>query len=164
MTLDPNTLRAIVEPLSGHWDSPDAEMIAAYAGKTRGDLMHGNMTDFLLANRQYLAGRTDLDLVAWQTAAKERIRWLSVQLALQSSAILAMAEENGRMRKLTSALERVACTDLFSGRLCGFDDPDDAETAEEEEAWRIIASEIEPLRRQADAAAGIKLHRWVRDE
>jgi hypothetical protein len=39
------------------------------------------MTDFALANRVFMADRNDLDLIVWQTAAKERIRWLSIELA-----------------------------------------------------------------------------------
>jgi hypothetical protein len=45
------------------------------------------MSDFELANRQFLAGRFDTDLVAWQTAAKDRIRWLSVKLAQAEAEI-----------------------------------------------------------------------------
>lgn len=71
--------------LTGHWETPDPEMLEDYAKRDRSDLAHGDMTDFALANRQFMAGRTDLDLIAWQTAAKERIRWLSVQLALRAS-------------------------------------------------------------------------------
>jgi hypothetical protein len=67
--------------VSEHWTDPDPDMLKDYAARTRGSLMHGEMTDFALANRQFMAGRGDLDLVSWQTAAKERIRWLSVQLA-----------------------------------------------------------------------------------
>lgn len=75
----------------GHWSDPDPAMIEDYAGRSRGDLMHGGMTDFALANRQFMAGRSDLDLVAWQAAAKERIRWLSVQLA-QATSLTAHAK------------------------------------------------------------------------
>ena len=50
------------------------------------------MTDFQLANAIFLAGRDDLDLVSLQTAAKERIRWLSLRLAAAEAAI-ARAEE-----------------------------------------------------------------------
>lgn len=57
-------------------------MAAEYAEQDRFTLANGEMTDFELANRLFVAGRSDLDLFAWQAAAKERIRWLSVQLVL----------------------------------------------------------------------------------
>lgn len=66
----------------GHWETESGQSIAIeYALKQRADLAHGPMSDFELANRQFMAGRFDTDLVAWQTAAKERICWLSVKLA-----------------------------------------------------------------------------------
>lgn len=69
----------------GHWHSEAGQQMAAeYATKARADLMMGDMPDFELANRQYLASRDDLDLIHFQTAAKERIRWLSVKLALSN--------------------------------------------------------------------------------
>jgi hypothetical protein len=70
----------------GHWDSEGGHEVAVeYVGKSRADLAHGELSDFLLANRVFMAGRGDLDLIAWQTAAKERIRWLSAQLALETT-------------------------------------------------------------------------------
>ena len=75
--------RALDPVAPGHWETPAGlAMAEEYAAMTREDLAKSAMSDFELANRQYLAGREDLDLVAWQTAAKERIRWLSVQLAI----------------------------------------------------------------------------------
>ncbi len=47
-------------------------------------VLNDGVVDFQLANAQYLVGRYDLDLIAFQTAAKERIRWLSAQLALSA--------------------------------------------------------------------------------
>ncbi len=47
----------------------------------RAALTMGNMTDDELANGVYMAGREDLDLIIWQDAAKDRIRWLSRSLA-----------------------------------------------------------------------------------
>lgn len=52
-----------------------------YSGRTRADLCKGEMTDFALANAQFMCDRNSLDLIVHQTAAKERIRWLSIQLA-----------------------------------------------------------------------------------
>lgn len=43
---------------------------------------YAQMTDFALANAVFMADRNDFDLMAYQTAAKERIRWLSVHLAM----------------------------------------------------------------------------------
>ncbi|MHB8287116.1 MAG: hypothetical protein ACYDD1_20905 [Caulobacteraceae bacterium] len=48
-----------------------------------------DMPDFRLANAVYMADRQDIGLVAVQTAAKDRIRWLSVQLALASAKAIA---------------------------------------------------------------------------
>ena len=74
------------EPVPGHWDTPEGtEKANEYAALTRDELCMGGLTDFQLANAQYLVGRHDLDLLAYQTAAKERIRWLSAQLALARS-------------------------------------------------------------------------------
>jgi len=50
----------------------------------RAALSMGDMSDDELANRVFMANRTDPDLIIWQTAAKDRIRWLS--RALESAA------------------------------------------------------------------------------
>jgi hypothetical protein len=72
---------------TGHWDSSaGAEKAREYAGLGRNDLTKGDISDFALANRVFLASRDDLDLIVWQTAAKERIRWLSAQLAIATGA------------------------------------------------------------------------------
>lgn len=74
--------------LPGHWDTLEGCFIAQdYAGKERSDLCMGDVSDLALANRQFLASRHDLDLIAYQTAAKERIRWLSAQLAIAHAAL-----------------------------------------------------------------------------
>jgi hypothetical protein len=57
-------------------------MAATYVDKTRHQLIKGDLTDLAVANAVFMAGREDLDLMVWQTAAKDRIRWLSVQLAV----------------------------------------------------------------------------------
>lgn len=71
------------EPVPGHWSTDEGtDMANTYAAKTREQLAYGNKTDLELANAIFMVGRGDLDLIGLQTAAKERIRWLSVQLAL----------------------------------------------------------------------------------
>lgn len=74
--------------MPGHWDTPEGrEMATEYLGMRREELTKGDMSDLLLANAQFLASRADLDLIVYQTAAKERIRWLSAQLAAASLAL-----------------------------------------------------------------------------
>lgn len=69
--------------LPGHWDTDEGREVAlAYADTERSTLAKGDLSDLVIANGVFLADRTDLDLIGWQTAAKQRIRWLSVQLAL----------------------------------------------------------------------------------
>lgn len=65
----------------GHCNDDAAweEFRRQYAGKPRS---RPDMTDFELANAVYMASpRNELDLLHLQTAAKERIRWLSIRLA-----------------------------------------------------------------------------------
>jgi hypothetical protein len=76
--------------LPGHWDTPAGhEMATEYAKLTRAKLGNAHRSDFAVANDVYMADRGDLDLIVHQTAAKERIRWLSVQLALAQAALAA---------------------------------------------------------------------------
>lgn len=75
-------LLELADEMPGHWDTAEGAAVARqYVNMPRGNLSHGEMSDLALANRMYMAGRGDLDLTAWQHAAKERIRWLSAQLA-----------------------------------------------------------------------------------
>ncbi len=71
------------KPVPGHW-STDAgtDMANRYAKMDRSELGMGQLTDLEIANAIYMADRHSLDLIMLQTAAKERIRWLSAQLAL----------------------------------------------------------------------------------
>ena len=70
-------------PIPGHWSSDEGtEMANRYADMKREDLAFGQKTDLELANAVYMADRHSLDLLSLQTAAKERIRWLSAQLAI----------------------------------------------------------------------------------
>jgi hypothetical protein len=59
-------------------DAAWAEFCRQYDGKPRS---FGDMSDFALANAVFLVDRYSLDLIKYQTAAKERIRWLSIELA-----------------------------------------------------------------------------------
>lgn len=71
------------ENLPGHWQTKAGlEMATEYAGWGRDRIGKRDLTDFELANAVFMASRDDLDLIVYQTAAKERIRWLSVHLAL----------------------------------------------------------------------------------
>lgn len=58
----------------------------------RAKLGMGHLTDDELANAVFMADRSSLDLIAYQTAAKDRIRWLSRALeAALSSRVEAQA-------------------------------------------------------------------------
>lgn len=71
------------EPVAGYWlTEGGTEMANRYLEKRREDLAYGHRSDLELANDVYMADRNSLDLLGLQTAAKERIRWLSAQLAL----------------------------------------------------------------------------------
>lgn len=65
---------------AGHCDDDAAwaEFVRQYDGKPRS---YPQWTDFALANAVFMASRNDLDLIVYQTAAKERIRWLSIRLS-----------------------------------------------------------------------------------
>ncbi len=63
-------------------DAAWSEMVRRYGPMDRSRLCMGEKSDFLLANAQFLVDRNSLDLIAYQTAAKDRIRWLSIQLAI----------------------------------------------------------------------------------
>lgn len=81
-------------PVTGHWDSAEgAAKATEQLSTTREQLGFANMTDFHLANAVFLADRHSLDLIAYQTAAKERIRWLSAQLAARDQIIREWAAE-----------------------------------------------------------------------
>lgn len=73
--------------MPGHWDTPEGHEIAVdYLAKERGSLAMGDLSDFHLANKQYLEeiaiGPVIIhSSIGVQTAAKERIRWLSAKLA-----------------------------------------------------------------------------------
>ena len=80
-----NDSEAIALPVEmpGHWDTAEGHQMALRClTEIRADLCKGDVSDLALANAVFMASRNDLDLIVWQTAAKERIRWLSAQLAL----------------------------------------------------------------------------------
>lgn len=64
------------------------------------------MTDFNLANMVFLKGRDDLDLPLYQTAAKERIRWLSIETALEAERASKAVEALEAIRALSAALRQ----------------------------------------------------------
>ena len=73
-----------MERPDGHCESDTDWFALSNSPVYQGDrslLSMGSLTDFQLANDQYLVNRDSLDLIAYQTAAKERIRWLSIRLA-----------------------------------------------------------------------------------
>ena len=87
----------------GHWDTPEGRELAERAlTETRSQLTKGQLSDFALANAVFMANRYGLDLIVYQTAAKERIRWLSAMLAavtadleLTSEALRAIEDGEG---------------------------------------------------------------------
>lgn len=85
---------AVPEIAPGHWDTAEGREIAVeYADKPRTWLTKGNVSDFALANAQFLVSRDSLELIHYQTAAKERIRWLSARLAVAEAALSVSAAE-----------------------------------------------------------------------
>lgn len=73
-------------------DAAWKEFSERYGKMSREELAKGNISDFALANAQFMCDRNSLDLIGYQTAVKDRIRWLSIQLA----AALAANVEAGR--------------------------------------------------------------------
>lgn len=75
-------MKQFEQPVPRHWDAEDGiEMANRCLEESRDQLAMPTMSDLHLANAQFLVSRYSLDLIAYQTAAKERIRWLSAQLA-----------------------------------------------------------------------------------
>lgn len=73
--------------MPGHWDTAEGrEMAERYLEQDRNQLGKAELSDLALANAQYLEDIsvgtvTFQSAIAMQTAAKERIRWLSAHLA-----------------------------------------------------------------------------------
>lgn len=93
---------AVVDELpdvaSGHWETPEGREIAVdYLAKDRASLCMGELSDFHLANKQYMEDIsvgtfTFQSAIAMQTAAKERIRWLSAQLAAANQKLASLSQ------------------------------------------------------------------------
>lgn len=68
----------------------------------RAALAMGNLTDDELANGVYMADRMSFNLIAYQTAAKDRIRWLSRAMERMRGAVEAVAQgpQNGEIMAL----------------------------------------------------------------
>lgn len=99
------------ENLPGHWTTAAGlEMAATYAGMTRDQLGDSDMPDLELANAIYLADRHDLSLIRFQTSAKERIRWLSVQLALRD---MQLAEARRLLGECGSLIDEAVTTHIY---------------------------------------------------
>lgn len=87
-------------------------------------LCGANRTDMEVAFEIATVSRHDLNLVAAQTTAKDRVRWLSAQLARAHqdrefllSTIRALQAEAGELR---GRLDATKCTNNSPGRLTGF--------------------------------------------
>lgn len=73
-------------PLPGFWYAVDGhEMAVRYSSMTREQLLDGVSSDMLVAFNVASLCRDDFDHEAVVQIAKDRIRWLSVQLALANA-------------------------------------------------------------------------------
>lgn len=102
MTTDLDT--AVERPPAGHCDDPAAwaEFVRQYDGQPRS---RPDLTDFALANAVFMADRSSFDLIVYQTAAKERIRWLSIELAKSQAAL---SSANARAKVAEEGLRAIA--------------------------------------------------------
>lgn len=99
-------LKALPDVLDGHWTTQEGrEMAERYAGKKRSELCHGDHTDFALANAVFMADRNSLDLMAYQTSAKDRIRWLSAQVAILTARAEASEQREAGLREVVNSLK-----------------------------------------------------------
>jgi len=91
MTTEKTMTAKLPDVLAGHWATPEGlEMARRYAGMHRMEVMAQNQTDMEVANAAFM----DPSIMNL-TVAKDRIRWLSVQLALANAgkaALLTTAE------------------------------------------------------------------------
>jgi hypothetical protein len=91
--------------LAGHWETSEGlDKAREYATKTRADLALSDRTDLGLANALYLVNGE----IVIQTAAKERMRWLSVQLAIALSRTQAAEKALEEAGKALEAVQRIA--------------------------------------------------------
>lgn len=107
------------EVKAGHWATPEgAEMAQRYASKTREQIPYGGVTDFELANRIFMADRGSLELIGYQTAAKERIRWLSAHLAAtEARAEAAEASVLKLLEDYAASIESMSCKEYLVDKL-----------------------------------------------
>ncbi|HEY1071473.1 hypothetical protein [Brevundimonas sp.] len=117
MTVTPTT-QSVVVPVRGPGHCDDdaawAEFVRQYDGQPRS---RPDLTDFALANRVFMADRNDLDLIVWQTAAKERIRWLSIELAKAQAAPAPSSLAGGE--DVQNRVERIVFEDFYATSLTG---------------------------------------------
>lgn len=139
------------EAAPGHWETQEGVDIAnSYRAVSRAGLCGGEMSDFAVANLIYMADRSALDLVARQTTAKERIRWLSVQLAdakrqleAKERRIAELLEANNRyvqryrLLKGAADVDEVEAVEIWRAIM--------ALTADEGASVRIVARNPDPL-------------------
>ena len=89
----PENAKDLPCPLPGHWNATDGhEMAVRYATMTRAELHGGSSTDMMVAFEIAMLCRNDLDFEAVLASARDRIRWLSVQLALARHAEMTEAK------------------------------------------------------------------------
>lgn len=94
------------EKLPGHWTTPDgAEMAKRYVDIPRHQLFGGDFTDFEAAHRVAMTMRSDLDFEASLALARDRIRWLSVQLALSNQEVARLKPESDMFRRAVGAAD-----------------------------------------------------------
>lgn len=71
--------------LPGHWETDEGSGMAKHylaEHSTRDTLHAGHLSDFMVAHQIAMTGRGDLAFEGKLLTAKDRIRWLSAQLAL----------------------------------------------------------------------------------
>lgn len=94
------TAEALPEDAGGHWSSiPGRDMAQGYIGEPRERLGLPGHSDFELANALFLASRESIDLMVYQTAAKDRIRWLSANLYAANADNARLKAELAEARK-----------------------------------------------------------------
>jgi hypothetical protein len=74
--------------LPGHWETDEGyEMAKRYATESRKQLLASGETDFNVAFRTAMISPNDIDCEKRLSIAKDRIRWLSVQLAVANQLL-----------------------------------------------------------------------------
>lgn len=127
-------MRALPETLPGHWSTPDGrEMAQTYSTKTRDDLCNPSQTDYELANALYMESGP----IVLQTAAKERMRWLSVQLAMAQARAAAAEEARDDLEERLRDLVMVDSEEWAIGGGPGFKE-------RKEKAWARAREPFEP--------------------